>query len=149
MPLHRPAYQPLNRIVQVLFSPYRPERPRGASRSVLGLVTRQGHEHLAVKKELGDTLLFLIVGQLINGQINGLFLGLSIGGALALHDNQRDAVDEQDDIGDIMFLIADPLHLKFRCAVKGIFLRVFPIDIVDGKAFGVSFNRLRYARSET
>ena len=90
----------------------------------------------------------MILDDLIDCEIDGFLLLLNIGRPLALDDNNRNAVYKQDDVWNAMLFMAEPFDFEFRCAVIHVVLWVFPVNVVNREAFGVSLYGLRYASSE-
>ena len=91
----------------------------------------------------------LVVGELPDRQIDRLLLDVVVGPAFALDDRQGDAVHEQDDVRDVVLLVADPFDLELGRAVVGVVGRISPVDVVDLEALGVALHRLRHVGAET
>ena len=72
-----------------------PELRGGASGGVLGLILRDRQQQLRVQEQLGD-LVVPLVSQVLTDGFGDWFLDIR---TLALHHDQRDAVDEQHHIG--------------------------------------------------
>ena len=69
-------------------------------------------------------------------------------GALALNDDEGDAVDEANQIGAAGLAAAAPFDLEFLGDVEDVALRVLPIDVVQREALGVAVHSLRQADAQ-
>ena len=118
--------------------PHRPELGGCTYRGVLGLVLRDGEEQLRVKEKTGDLVLLLVTDMLAN-RLTDRVLHVW---PLALNDHQRNPVDEKHEVGPTGLLAAAALDYEFLGHVVGVVFGMFPVNIIELKALGISFDRL-------
>ena len=93
-------------------------------------------------EKLRDVVLVLIPDQLTIGFLERLR------GALVLDHDERDAVHETDDIAAPRRGTGRPLHTHFRRHMEDVVLGCLPVDVLEGIAFAVAFNRLGDRRAQ-
>ena len=74
--------------------------------------------------------------------------GLVEVGSLALDDGERDAVDEQDDVGPAGLVAAGPLDGELLGDVEDVVPRFVPVDVAEREALGVALDRLGEALAQ-
>jgi len=128
------------------FAPGRPELRRRADRRVARLVRVGGNEQLRRKEQIWRAEIRLLVAQVLADPLRNLLLA-----ALHLDDGERDAVDEQDDVGTDACPLR-PIDRKLARHVEGVRPRTVgvetPVDVAEGPFAGLSVHGLGQRNAE-
>ena len=130
------------RVLILFIAPDLPELARRAHGGITGFLPLHAHQELRIVEKLRDVVLVLIPDQLTIGFLERLR------GALVLDHDERDAVHETDDIAAPRRGTGRPLHTHFRRHMEDVVLGCLPVDVLEGIAFAVAFNRLGDRRAQ-
>ena len=132
-----------------LFAPTAPVFFGAGGGGVQGVVFADGEQDLGVGEKLGNFIVFLVADVLGDALEDGFFaVGVDQVGAFAFDDNQRDAVDEEHNIGAAGFFGTALFDDEFIGNVIKVVFGMRPVDVIEGKAAGVAIDRLRQAGAE-
>ncbi len=98
--------------------------------------------NLTVKEQLRYFILPLVPGELPNSHFYRVLIYIRVRAPLTLNYNQGNAVNEKHDIRYAVLLVTHSFHLELRCTLIGVIIRILPVDVIDVKTLGVTFNGL-------
>ena len=131
------------------FAPVRPIFFGGGSRRVHGFVCADRKQELRIHKEMRNFVILLVADVLGDACKNGfLARACAFIGSLAFDDDERDAVDKDDDIGAARFITAALLHDEFIADVIDVVFGMLPVYVIEVETARIARDGLRQADAE-
>ncbi len=131
------------------FAPYRPIFFGGGSRGVHGFVLADAEQELRILEEVRDFVILLVADVLGDRFKNGLFAcSCSFIRSLAFDNDERDAVDKDDDIGAAGFITTALLHNEFIADVIDVVFGMLPVYVIEVETARIARDGLRQADAE-
>jgi len=132
----------------ILLLPHRPELGRRVRCGILRDVLVNREQKLRVHKQVRDILRLLVADHLRDAFLDAVLVAGVLVRALALDDDERNAVHKQHDVRAAGLIAAGPLDGELLRDVIDVVLRVLPVDVVQTVVFGVAVHGLRQADAE-